>query len=176
MKSFNRIFKNEYAQTLLELTIVAGLTIMVISAVSISSVIGLRNSQFAQNQSAATKLAEDGIEKIRSLRGRNWSVCLSSVDSKRWGELYSTPSFNASEVILKTAPSSICPGITNGQQFLFATSASLPDLSPTSDSPFTRRLYLEKLSPNEIKVTSRVTWSDYSGSHNSELVTIFTKP
>lgn len=152
-------------QTLIEITIAAGLTIAVIAAIAITSITSLKNNDFARNQLQATRLSQEGLEKVRSIKNRNLIVCLTDPTLKqfRWESLYSEPTFTSKkEFTLQN------PGCVLKQSLT-------PDLSPSPNSQFTRHLYLEKMNSNEIKLTSEVLWNDSSGTHRSELVTILTK-
>lgn len=155
-------------QTLIELTIVAGLTIMVIAGITIASVTSLKNNDFARSKSQATKLAQGSLEQVRIIKNRNWTLCLDSppYNKIRWEDLYPR-NFTNFEVRLND---STCTPLSGEQSWLVASTQ--PD---TSTAPFTRRLILEKLSNNEIKLTAKVSWNDSSGTHTSELVTIFSK-
>lgn len=156
---------NEHGETLLELTMAAGLAVLVIAALTITTIIGLRNSQLSQNQTQATKLAQEGLEKVRSLRSRNQTVCLVSNSPQNWDDLYASD-------FVKTEFKFGGSGCPEPATSLAVSSA--PDLSPTNDLPFTRRIYLEKSSSNQITVTSLVSWTDYSGPHQTQLITILS--
>lgn len=58
-------------QTLLELVAVVAVVIIVVVALTFATISSLRNSQFAQAQAQATKLAQEGIERVRAGRDRN---------------------------------------------------------------------------------------------------------
>lgn len=145
----------------------AGLAVLVISALTITTIIGLRNSQLSQNQTQATKLAQEGLEKVRSLRSRNQSVCLDLNSPIPWDSIFAADLAQKKEFKLNGV------GCSDPSGNYLVTSAA-PDLAPTSALPFTRRLYLQKTSPKQINVTSTVSWTDYSGSHQSELITILS--
>lgn len=144
----------------------AGLAVLVISALTITTIIGLRNSQLSQNQTQATKLAQAGIEQVRSIRSRNQSVCLSLNTPIFWDDLYGQ-SFTKKEFKLNG------PGCSDPSGAYLVTSSS-PDLTPTTTLPFTRRIYLEKTTAGQINVTSVVSWNDYSGPHQTELITLLS--
>lgn len=154
-------------ETLLELTMAAGLAVLVISALTITTIIGLRNSQLSQNQTQATKLAQEGIEKVRSLRSRNQSVCLDLGSPMPWDSVFTASDFTNKEFKLNGANCSDPSG-----NYLVTSAA--PDLSPTTSLPFTRRLYLTKTGSKQINVTSTVSWRDYSGPHQTELITVLS--
>lgn len=146
----------------------AGLAVLVISALAITTIVGLRNSQLSQNQIQATKLAQAGIEEVRSIRSRDQSVCLAPNTPLPWDDIYGQ-NFSRSEFRLN---GNGCTGATGS--YLVYTGDGTPDLAPTSQLPFTRRIYLEKTSSTEIMVTVTVDWNDYSGPHQSKLITILS--
>lgn len=154
-------------ETLLELTMAAGLAVLVISALTITTIIGLRNSQLSQNQTQATKLAQEGIEKVRSLRSRNQSVCLDLNSPIPWDSVFTAPDFTSKEFKLNGT------GCSDPSGNYLVTSA-IPDLTPTTSLPFTRRLFLTKTGSKQINVTSIVSWRDYSGPHQTELITVLS--
>lgn len=63
----------EAGQTLIELVIVVTVLVLIIGALVSATIASLRNAQFGSNQTQATKLAQEGIEKLRSSRDRNKS-------------------------------------------------------------------------------------------------------
>src|SRR5689334_17998405 len=70
---FNRNSKlliNQKGQTLLELIVVMAVSVIITGALVFAIISSLRNAQFAKNQAQATKLAQEEIEKVRSLRDR----------------------------------------------------------------------------------------------------------
>lgn len=159
---------NQTGETLIELTMAAGLAVLVVSALTITTIIGLRNSQLSQNQAQATKLAQQGIEQVRAIRSRNQSVCLVLNNPIPWDNLY-TQEFPDKEKDYKINGTGCSD--SSGTYLVLSTT---PDLSPTQALPFTRHIHLEKTSPDQISVSSVITWSDYSGPHQTELITILS--
>lgn len=160
---------NQQGQALLELTIATGLALMVVTALTITTIIGLRNSQFAQNQLQATKLAQEGLEIVRTIRDRDYTVCLEIDNVYKWSDLrnknFSTP---RSLVIEKNVSS--CPlgaGINTSPLWLKSTP------TPEIIGNFKREIFIQGNSSlnKNIQITSRVSWTDFSGTHKSELVT-----
>jgi DNA-binding NarL/FixJ family response regulator len=45
-----------------------GVAIIVVGALTFATIASLRNAQFSQNQAQATKLAQEGLEKVKSLK------------------------------------------------------------------------------------------------------------
>lgn len=65
---------NENGQSLLELVIVIAVMVVVIGALTFATIASLRNAQFSKNQAQATKLAQEGLEWVRTGRDRNKSI------------------------------------------------------------------------------------------------------
>lgn len=61
----------EKGQTLVEVVVALGVAILVITALVAATTTAVRNAQFAKNQSLATKYAQEGMEKARTLRDQN---------------------------------------------------------------------------------------------------------
>ena len=55
-------------QSLLELVVSVGLLVVVVTALAVTMINGLRNSQFSQNQSQATKLAQEGLDGVKNVK------------------------------------------------------------------------------------------------------------
>lgn len=170
---------NQLGQALLEVTIASGLAVIIISAISVTTIIGLRNSQYAQNQIQATKFAQEGIEQIKYIQNRNCPVtdqnayqCVFSpdptnptIDNCMWEPAASTP-FVFSGNFTPTITDSVCRAVASAQ----------PEI--LSAKNFKRTITLSRdicdasTSTCKIKVNSQVSWTDYSGPHQSSLTTI----
>ncbi len=168
--------KKQKGQTMLELVITMGLILVIVSAVTISSLNGLQESQFSQDQVQATKLAQEGIERIRVIKQRNYMVCTTTpVATTKFSDLFtsSCPTATPCKYILSSGGSSSC-GTT--------TPYWLNNTSPYYDQPtgtkFQRFIEIRDfpstgtLTQKEIVV--KVSWSNSSGSHQSNLTTVLT--
>ena len=62
---------NEKGQTLIELIVVVAVSVIVTGALVFAIIASLRNASFSKNQSQATKLAQEGIERVRIGRDKN---------------------------------------------------------------------------------------------------------
>ena len=65
------MYSDESGQTLMELVVVIAVSTIVIGALVFATIASLRNVQFSKNQSQATKLAQEAIERLRASRDRN---------------------------------------------------------------------------------------------------------
>lgn len=67
--------KTRNGLSLLEVIISMAVSIILISGFVSAVTITIKNSQFARNQTLATKLAQEGLEKIRAYRDQNtWTT------------------------------------------------------------------------------------------------------
>lgn len=157
---------NQKGQSLVEVIVAATVGILVVSALTFATIFSLRNANFSKNSSRATKLAQEGIEKVRTLRDRDGALNYSgnppaSNDSKfseLWPINFSCPGncyfyFNASGV------------------FSSGTSVNLEPILPS----FQRQILLEDVNSDQKKVTVIVRWTDSTGPHESKLTTILRK-
>ncbi len=166
-----RLIRNSLGQTLLEVMVVIAVSIVVVAALVFATIASLRNAQFSNNEARATSLAQEGLEKVRSIRDRNaaGSVVYTNgiVTTSKFSDLYSY-SFE-------------CAVALNNCYFTFNASGNLIGGNSLSienlGSGFTRQIQIEdgSVSNSEKKVTSVVTWSDYSGPHSSRLSTLLRK-
>lgn len=179
MKKIN----SETGQSLLELVIVITVTIIVITSLVFATLSSLRNAQFAKNQAQATKLAQQGLEKIRSSRDKNGTDIKADYGGDTTNEVNNWDDFW-----------SINPQCAPGAYYVFNTSGEIqfkecqetltefPKLNlaeQIEDSNFKRVIIISGIFPesNAKKTfTVIVAWTDYSGTHESRLTTILRKP
>ena len=155
-------------QTLLELTVLIGVMLAVIAGLAITTINGLKNSQLSQNQAQATKLAQEGLENLRTAKERNCPVVLSSGSYSWYGE---------GNLIWGTsiaAPVSV--QVSLGSCSVSVQANDNVNMPSTLISRFTRIITIqdETGNTNQKKIVSSVGWTDISGTHNSNLVTILS--
>lgn len=170
---------NNQGQTLVEVIVVITVGILVTVALVFATISSLRNSEFAKNQAQATKLAQEGIEKVRSTRDRgdpiggNFSINSVTIDS--WQD----PDLWTQQISPNCQPN--CYFKFSGAGFQFITAAS--DIGswaedPLGDGKFKRVVVLSDdpgSYPDRKEVSVIVGWNDFSGDHQSRLTTIFRK-
>lgn len=61
-------------QSLIEVLVSMTVAILVITGLVGAVLVAVRNTQFAKNQSLATKYAQEGMENTRQLRDTDWAV------------------------------------------------------------------------------------------------------
>ena len=170
----------EKGQTLIEVIVIITIGILVIVALVFATIAGLRNAQFAKNQVQATKLAQEGLEKVRSTRDRGdpitggFTIDGFGVDSWNDDDLWRQISNTCS-------PPINCYFKFSGISFQFITAASgIPSSAedPLGVGKFQRVVILSDDSltySTQKKVTTIVRWTDFSGPHESRLTTILRR-
>lgn len=167
----------EKGQNLLELTIGLGLIAVVVAAVAISNLNGLKNSQFSQNQLQATKLAQEGIDIIRTIKERDYTVCNSGPVKKKWSDMWSTDCPTTS-VCLKglKLSSGTCSSTNDTSDPYWLNSSPVYDLITNNSLTFKREIKIENYGTlTQKQITVSVTWTDISGMHESKVSTILTQ-
>ncbi len=144
---------NSKGQSLIELIIVITVGLIIIGALVFATISSLRNAQFASDQIQATKLAQEGLEKIRTLRDRNIA------------------SFNDLWAVPLSCPTNCYFYFNSSQMLLGGTSVNLETIPPGN---FQRQFLIEDYvdGTKQKQVTAIVKWSDFAGPHESRLTTI----
>ena len=191
---------NDKGQSLMELVVVLAVMIFVISALTFATIASLRNAQFSQNQAQATKLAQEGMERVRTSRDRNANINLipnssdcPNVDSWNGKTSGSTSGAIWSCKIYNTCGSggncylNFVSSLNNNPAYndlrYLTTTLKMPlgaeAISyPPSTAMFQRIIILSDDSSTysiQKSVTVVVAWTDFSGPHESRLTTILRK-
>ena len=167
----SNVMRSQNGQTLLELVIVISVSVIVVGALVFATIASMRNASFSKNQAQATKLAQEGIEKVRSLRDRNEDNKVNFI--KRNGE--HTSQFSDLWSIQFGCADSIsnCYFRLISGSLIGGASTAFEDISTS----FRRQILIEDQDDgtSQKKVTAVVTWSDFAGVHESKLTTILRK-
>lgn len=159
---------SEKGQSLMELVVVVAVAVIVVGALTFATIASLRNAQFAKNQIQVTKLAQEGLEKVRSLRDRDGPVDYIRADSTR------TQKFSDLWGITFACPAN-CYFFFNSQGTLTGgTQTNFEKIEPN----FKRQFQIEEEGSDPVaqkKITTKVLWTDFSGDHESKLTTILRK-
>ncbi len=160
---------NQNGQSLIEVIVASVVGILVVTALVLATIFSLRNASFAKNSAQATKLAQEGMEKVRTLRDRDGQVDYTILPGPP--ATYATK-FND----LWPPVSLICPtncyfyfnasGVLSG-----GTDTTLESIPPN----FQRQIVIEDAGSNQKTVTVIVRWTDFAGKHESKLTTILRK-
>lgn len=185
-------------QSLLELVVGISLIAAILTALVITTTQSLINTQFSRSQSQATKLAQENLEKVRTIKIASYGVCLSGedplVDCSTWEEIWLTTFGNYPAC---ATPPLSPPGCTfkfldvldggckvidnQGIEKQMPICLSYSDnavLLGATGSVFTGQVIIEDeadAATTQKRVTSRVFWTSPTGQHSSDLVTVFSK-
>ncbi|MFA5933334.1 MAG: hypothetical protein WCV81_03690 [Microgenomates group bacterium] len=173
---------NEKGQSLIEVLVVGVVSAIMIIALVMIILSSLKNAQFAQNQTQATKLAQDTIDRIRILRDNNaYNTLTSPTVSKCFMELWNNTSGTD---FFCGLPGKVCYyDLTESGTLAFLGNTDSPPFAKSvkiPDSIFTRQIQVSQpnraVATDYVNVTVGVSWSDTSGAHSSDLETVITKP
>lgn len=176
---------NQAGQTLIEVIVVITVGLLVVSALTFATLFSLRNAKFSQNQNQATKLAQEGIERVRAERDRNSQILgLSpSLPTSSWGSQnfwdyhISGSGDCGGGILFKFIGNNIGGGIT----YLSCDPGNYFELHPETDTgtnPFQRGIIINddwSTYTFQKKATVIVKWRDSTGSHESKLTTFLRK-
>lgn len=155
--------RSDAGSSLIEVTIATTVGILVVSALTFATIFSLRNANFAKNSAQATKLAQEGIEKIRTLRDRNGAVNYAgSPGASEFDQLWQI-SFNCNANCYFYFDSL--------GKFSGGTDDSFEQIAPN----FKRQFKIEGEGSEQKKFSVVVRWTDQSGDHESKLTTILRK-
>ncbi|MDD2823304.1 MAG: prepilin-type N-terminal cleavage/methylation domain-containing protein [Candidatus Daviesbacteria bacterium] len=158
-------------QSLIEVLVVGVVSAIMIIALIAIILNSLKNAQFAQNQTQATKYAQDTIDRIRILRDNNKESTINDDGTyycfnKLWG--------GVGDPLYCGAGGYCYYSLNNTGTVLNKVTLASSVVSLTGS--FLRQIKVTQPFPNEVAVTAIISWSDSSGDHNSTLETIITKP
>jgi type II secretory pathway pseudopilin PulG len=178
------MLNSQKGQSLLELIVVIAVAVIVIGALVFATFSSLRNSQFAKNQSQATKLAQEGIEQVRTFRDRDGSVIFTyAPDTKtsKFSDLWShnlntecsnqcyfnfDKNFDGQITSIKERGGGQLENLGNGltREIQITDKSGSCPVTGVSPSPYCYKV--------EKHVMVKVFWTDFSGMHESKLTTI----
>lgn len=179
---------NSKGQTLIEVIVAMTVGILVVMALVLATIFSLRNASFAKNSAQATKLAQEGIERVRMGRDGNSEINISgsSPSVTSWNGSITASFCSGSSgskadsiwcgrVSDKCGSSSDCFfNVTRDGKlhFLINGLAGSESIEPN----FKRAVILYDTDiPDQKKVTVIVTWTDFAGPHESRLITILRR-
>lgn len=183
--------RHQQGQSLMELIVVITVIVFVVGALTFATIASLRNAVFAQNQTQATKLAQEALERVRVGRDRN--ECITNLDTSVnswnggnssclgdsiWGYQISGDGLCDDPALGKCYFNVGLEGILTNIGFASALfPASLAEGIPIVNPVFRRAVLLSDDSTYDTQktVTVIVRWSDFAGEHESKLTTILRK-
>lgn len=135
-------------QTLIELIMALGAGVLIVIAIIGGVVAAGKNSQFAKNQSLATRYAQEGVELIRSQRDKlGWSTLYADYSGK--------PQCIAGGGIFSDKGNSC----GNNVATIFSRDATFIDDTGNG---------------TKLSISVTVSWQDSSGTHQSTQTTLLT--
>jgi Tfp pilus assembly protein PilV len=183
--------KCQQGQSLLELVVGIGMVTVVVGAIAVISLSSLRNTQFSKNQIQATKLAQQNIELVRTIKNSNFGVCTQYSQTagagtcSTWQDIWNVNFGTYSDTtntcsgaipyctfnIIYSCTALVAAGVTETKPICLNYSAT----RAATGVNFTSSVIIEDEAAGQKKVTSRVYWTDTTGEHSSNLVTILSK-
>lgn len=174
---------SQKGQSILEVAVSLGLVTVIITVLTVTTLNGLKNSQFAKNQVLASSLAQQGIELVKSMRQRDCAIVLTQGTNP--GSYYW---FDRTKGTLiweaGIPPISGTNPIPEDNTFSFVVNTSACTVTQNASSGngefinggFTRKIKLERLTSNPqiLRITVDVFWSDFSGEHTAQNVSLLT--
>lgn len=171
--------RHQQGQSLMELIVVITVVVFVVGALTFATIASLRNAAFAQNQAQATKLAQEGIEKVRSVRDRD-SLIRTDIDYSSSSPLRNINKF--SELYSVELAHAICNTVAGDTPCYFRFDSGILTKVTNVDFETTGSLKRQILIGDQTSstdtqktVTVIVQWTDFSGPHESKLTTILRK-
>lgn len=169
---------SESGQSLVEVLVALVVATVVIVALIVTVLTGLKNSQFAQKQSQATRVAQDALDKIKTIRDRNGTIVY---DSSNY-DFLTPPSLSSIFTVNLSAPVA-CNGACyyrllwdGGTSQWTLDQLTVDPKSESLSEGLTRQILISDDASfgTQKYITVKVIWSDSSGEHESNLQTILT--
>lgn len=182
------MYLNNKGENLIELIVVLTVGVIVIGALVFATISSLRNASLAKNHAQATKLAQEGIEKVRTGRDRNATINFGSWDGSGTHIALGTPIHWQDDSLWNNTIASLC-GNTGSCYMKIINSNNLVWVSTSNNFPTG---FAEALNTNQFEravilsddpstytqqktVTVIVRWQDFAGFAESKLTTILRR-
>lgn len=166
--------RSEKGQTLLEILLAFGVSVLVLSALILGVITSLNNTQYTKNQGLANSYAQEGMAVVRQIRDSSWDNFCS----------YGTNNYCLSQDLSNLADYDGNNCVANGKVGIFVRKVELvhnsSDCCPDSTKTCPPGTCLSGMRGS--KATVKVSWSDSKcpsdvGNpycHNVELITCFS--
>jgi len=154
--------------TLVE-TLVA-ISIFSMSILGLLSVLAssISNTIYAKQKLTADYLAQEGVEYIRNMR--DTSVLYSATGQIGWDsfktKLASCVSGNECGFVKPTVPFNVSPCAALNQCKLYINNGGYDTVSSGTDSGFVRKVWMTTINADEVRIFSKVSWTQGSGNYN----------
>lgn len=194
-KGLNTIQLSMQGQTLMEVVVVSMVGILVVTALTFATIFSLRNASSAKLEAQAVKLAQEGIERVRTGRDRNSNIKnISDAGVTSWDGSSSTTCPGTAKTdsiwcypIYSSCSNALNPncyfnlsttGDTGTLNFL-GNGSSFPVSGTELIPPNFKRVVIlsddDTYYPVQKTVTVIVQWTDFAGPHESKLSTILRR-
>jgi Tfp pilus assembly protein PilV len=159
-------------QSLIEVLIVLTVAAVVLGAVMIAIITGLKNAQFAQNQVKATKYAQEALDKIKAIRDRDGEVEFNYTNGQttKFSHLWGV------NMSINCPSAGLCYFDLNDTSLVLTYKDSI-GYSQNLESGLSRQIIFTDQADTyttEKTVTAKVKWVDSSGEHESFLQRVLT--
>lgn len=177
----------EKGQSLIEVIVAVAVGTLVVAALTFATIFSLRNANFSKTSAQATKLAQEGIERVRAGRDRNQCLTLPPNVNSWNGGNSSCPGGSVWDYQINgncgntslTPPTYCYFNVLSGGELQYIGAAAAVPSSAESIAPNFKRVVVlsdeTAFYRNEKKATVIVNWTDFSGPHESKLTTILRK-
>lgn len=164
---------NSKGQTLIEMIVVISVGVLVVGGLVFTTISSLRNANFAKNAVQVTKLAQEGLERVRSIRDQDGNI--GTFTYIRDGNQYTATKFSDLYQAPMYANCNPCNFSLNLPQ-----NGLIFNSPPEVKAGFTRKVQITDVSSgqswqSEKNITVIVSWTDPTGPHESKLTTILIK-
>lgn len=165
-------YTNQSGQSLLEVIIALGIAVAIIISFTSATINAVRNAQFAKNQNQATKLAQETIEIIRTIRDQDKLVTATAPWSSLW-----TTNMNSLQI----------SGYRGTCYLLNKTNFTMSPILGADSCNNSNDEIVEDIFKRKINITDdgtiltkktisvKISWFDNKGTHSADVTTILTK-
>ena len=169
--------RSEKGQSLMEVVVALTVGILVVTALTFATLFSFINASFSKASVQATKLAQEGLERVRSSRDKNAKINPPLTINGDTIDSWNNPDLWSNQIGPNCAPNCYFNVDADGTLKHLTAAASIPS-GAEQVGQFRRVITLsDDLTSysTQKKVTAIVTWTDAAGSHESKLTTILGK-
>jgi len=157
--------QNQKGQSLIETMVAISVIIIGLFSIFALASFSLSSQGASKTQIVATNLAREGIEVVRNIRDSNWLAIDAGVllPSDWWKDI--DEGYWRAELKIGDRTWQLASG--GGEDYrLKLDSSSRYTHAPGENAVFYRKIYIDRIGNNQIKVQSIVDWVERGRSHN----------
>ena len=144
-----KLLKNKKGFTLLEIIIAMGVIISVLTSALVLITLTVNSTKASRSRIIAISLSQEGLEIVRNIRDSNWLSNRRNIGNWRFGL---TPGdyraqYNSS-------------GLLNFSIMPLRLNNGFYQYNEGDNTPFYRKIILEHIDDNQLKIISEVTWNE----------------